>query len=30
MKISRTDHMGIVVHDLAAVKASFLNLGLEL
>jgi catechol 2,3-dioxygenase-like lactoylglutathione lyase family enzyme len=30
MKIRRIDHVGIVVHDLSAAKAFFLDLGLEL
>ena len=30
MKILRVDHIGIIVQDLAAVKAFFLDLGLEL
>jgi catechol 2,3-dioxygenase-like lactoylglutathione lyase family enzyme len=29
MKIQRIDHVGIIVKDLAAAKAFFLNLGLE-
>ena len=30
MKIHRIDHVGVVVHDLSAAKAFFLDLGLEL
>jgi len=30
MKIHRIDHVGIVVNDLAAAKAFFLDFGLEL
>ena len=30
MKIHRVDHIGIIVQDLSAVKAFFLDLGLEL
>lgn len=30
MKIQRIDHVGVVVNDLAAAKAFFLDLGLEL
>jgi catechol 2,3-dioxygenase-like lactoylglutathione lyase family enzyme len=29
MKIHKIDHVGVVVHDLAAAKAFFLELGLE-
>lgn len=29
MKIQRIDHVGVIVNDLAAAKAFFLNLGLE-
>jgi catechol 2,3-dioxygenase-like lactoylglutathione lyase family enzyme len=29
MKISRIDHVGVIVNDLAAAKAFFLDLGLE-
>ena len=30
MKIRRIDHVGVIVNDLAAAKAFFLDLGLEL
>jgi catechol 2,3-dioxygenase-like lactoylglutathione lyase family enzyme len=30
MKIHRIDHVGVIVNDLPAAKAFFLNLGLEL
>jgi catechol 2,3-dioxygenase-like lactoylglutathione lyase family enzyme len=30
MKIHRIDHVGIIVNDLAAAKAFFLDFGLEL
>jgi catechol 2,3-dioxygenase-like lactoylglutathione lyase family enzyme len=30
MKVYRIDHVGIIVNDLAAAKAFFLDLGLEL
>lgn len=29
MKIQRIDHVGVVVRDLAAAKAFFIDLGLE-
>jgi catechol 2,3-dioxygenase-like lactoylglutathione lyase family enzyme len=29
MKIHRIDHVGVIVHDLPAAKAFFLDLGLE-